>query len=162
MRKIALGILVVTIFSGCSLITEFDDPGTLYSLDGNIPNDNITVSLANLPNAVLTIALKNPLPDGDDIEGLVGDEIGLVVKNKESQNNFNLTQGTLVEDQPNEPGEYRITIDGDRTTLTFVFTNDIDGHALRADVDYEAAISVEPDNGYFAFENFTRDVDVTP
>lgn len=153
--------------AGCSLITDFPDDlldkGT-YSLSANIPEE-LTVSLAQAPVAVLALDLTEPLPgsedDAEEMSALLGDTLSVTVR-RSDQLTADLTQGTLIaaDEKPAEAGEYKIVLNDERDQISIVFFNRIEDMSLHAENEYEARIEVK-ENDYFQSENFTRNVAVT-
>lgn len=153
---------------GCSLITDFDkkaDGGTptpeLYRLSTNL-GTAIDVELQGNGTGMLYLVLATPLPaEGDDAArlALLPDTIGLTVTNTETDVSFELSEGqqatTVI-----SPGDYNVTLDAARTTITIEFFNEIEGASLRVDGSYLAAIDVLA-NDYFVTETFTRNVTVS-
>lgn len=163
-----LFLLVTVISSGCTLITDFPeygDSGTdvLYSLADNVANP-VQVVLINDKDAVISLDLDESLPETSDddsvLEQLLASSITLTLKNKDSGTTVDLTQGTRVKDEPDSPGEYRISTNADRNQISVQFFNQIqNGRSLRADGDYEAVVEVRQNN-YLVAEELSRDVTV--
>jgi len=161
---VALALLAM----GCTAITDFDKPkgdggtdtGGLYSIDDNLTMV-VSVSLMG-NNGELTLSLINPLPAADDttlITMLEDGTLGLNVNNEETNVNFDLVEGQYS-DSISLPGDYNMSLNPERTTLTINFFNEIDGTTLHAGGNYMATITVAS-NSYFVVETFTRDVTVT-
>ena len=151
----------------CSLATEFDESkldggSAYYSLEANIL-EPVDVTLLDNGNAEIALDLAEPLPDAEDstLAALLNSAIHLTVANTETGVTTNLTQGNRTEDEPANPGEYRIIIDDDRGGVSILFRNEtVAGQTLRSDGAYEATVEVTA-NLIFAIENFTRAVDVS-
>lgn len=170
-KTLSLAFVLLWSF-GCSAITSFPadwlddtDTGEKYSLDANIPSDNpVEVQLLDNENARIYLDLLSPLPgEGNDAEmlELLGGTIALTVQNLEGGTTVNLIDGIPSNQEPDEPGEFRLSLNATRTTLTIVFMNEtVDGQSLNPEGDYEAAIDVD-ENDYFTSESFIRDVEVT-
>ena len=160
--------LAATLMS-CTLITNFDDPGDggddeRYSLEANV-EDPVGVVLKNDRDAIITLSLLDTLPKRDDdgsvLEQILSSAITLTLENQSSGATVDLTQGTLVQDVPDQPGEYRITTTTDRDQITVEFFNQIqDGRSLGENGNYEAVVEIM-ENDYLETETFTRDVTVT-
>jgi hypothetical protein len=161
MARISLVILVAALLSACSAITDFDMPpqdGALYSLDTNLP-DAVIVSLGDDGTGSLALALAAPLPETDDatlLGYLTDGTIEIIVNNNATSVSFNLTDGTRVDSTPAAAGEYMLSLDAARTTLTVSFYNEtMTGAALHAGGGYTASFSVIA-NDYFTTESFNR------
>ena len=165
MARKSLIILAAALLSACSAITDFDmppndsDTGTqLYSLDTNLPAI-VTVALPGDGTGAMTLALLAPLPDADDatLLDLLGDgTIEISVQNDATAVSFNLTDGTRVDAAPTSAGQYMLSLDAARTTLTVTFYNEtLSGAALHSGGTYTASFSVTA-NDYFTTEDFNR------
>lgn len=160
MRKSAV-ILAAALLAGCSAITDFDMPPDfeLYSLNENLPAA-VGVTLAGDGTGALSLSLVTPLPAADDatLLALLGDgTFDISVQNVDTGVEFNLTDGTRVEAAPPDAaGEYFLSLDDARTTLTIQFFNETTtGATLHAGGQYAASFDVIA-NDYFVTETFTR------
>jgi hypothetical protein len=175
MMKYKMILLAFVLFGvcGCSLITNFpgdwlDDGGVgeKYSLGTNIDAEiPVEVLLLDNGNARIYLDLTNALPEPEtsdsELLDFLGGTIKLTVENLEGGTTVDLTQGIQVTETPSAAGEYQVSLDGLRTTLTILFRNETEaGQSLHIDGSYAAHISVL-ENDYFVTEEFTRDVEVT-
>ncbi len=160
-RLIALVVMTVFAFSGCSAITNFDKPGNLYSLHQNM-GTVVTVTLSSANNTgILALGFTNPLPEGDSVIllGILDNSITVNVANDDTAVNYNLTEGTRVVETPNETGKYMMTMSADRTTIDISFYNLHANTSIHSGGNYTATITVL-DNDLFVVESLTRSVTV--
>lgn len=159
-RLIALVVTAVFAISGCSLITDFDEPGSLYSLHQNM-GTTVTVTLYSVNNTgTLALGFTEPLPEGDDITLLAILDNSIVVNiENDTGVNYNLTEGTRVLDTPNNSGEYMLALTADRSTIEISFYNLHANTSIHTGGTYVAAITVL-ENDLFEAESLTRNVTV--
>jgi hypothetical protein len=168
-----MGVLLLAVASGCSLITDFDNDGKpegdgapsnpeLYAIDENLTQE-VVVSLDETDIGTLELALDEPLPNADEgdeeLLAMLGSSINVWVKHVEVGTTVDITKGTLVDSTPASPGEYKLSTTPDRKQIDIQFFNEVDGRSLQPHQDYAATIQVI-ENDYFKTENFARDVSV--
>lgn len=159
-RLIALVVTTVFAISGCSLITDFDEPGGLYSLEQNMGAVTVTLFSAN-STGTLSLGFTETLPPGDDFAllALLDNSITVNVANDTGVNYF-LTEGTRVIDTPSNSGEYALTMNEDRSAIAISFYNRHANTSIHSGGNYTATITVISDNDFFVVESLTRSVTV--
>ncbi len=170
-------VLVILMLSvglwGCSVVTDFDDSlldiidtddggaGGEYVLRDVLANP-VTVVVNSDMTATLDLELAQPFPDvaDDEAMGLITKSvITLRVENISTGTDFSLTAGSHV-DTPEGPGQYSITIDEPRTTISIVFYNEINGKSLQVGGSYKGLIAVKENQTNIKIETFEIGVQV--
>lgn len=152
---LVLGLCVAILSGGC------DDPeDNRFRLSEAVDNP-VAVSLTGVLGTVQLVRIDGlPIEPRDQLYNLLDGQISLTVSNPSTGTTVNLTEGELVETTPSAPGEFRVSLVEDMGQLMVVFYNETSTGAVLANgVDYEAAITVSP-NDFFATESFTRQVAV--
>ena len=170
MKQITMMTIVpflILVTTGCSWITDFDgslldtDLPSLYSLSENVANE-IEVELLENGTATISIDLLNPLPeakDSADLLVLLGQTVSLQVEKMTTGVTVNLTDGSRINTQPTSAGQYMLSLEEDRLTVSVIFMNEtVNGKSLDENESYVASISVVTENSFFIEETFTRDV----
>ncbi len=173
---VALSVAVLTL--GCTLATDFDE-GKLeengcdpYRLSEEIEDGTVEVTIQGNGNAVLSLALDNPICgteelkeadlDDEKLAALLGTEIGLVVTNEETGVTANLMDGERTDSTPTAQGQYQISINSDRNQIDIVFRNETKNSlTLHEGGDYLASIEVSEIASFFTSEVITLDVVVS-
>ncbi len=160
-RSMILRIVLVTAFalacgSGC------DEGGDDRVALSGIVSDPVGVDIGLVYGHITLDFSPSPL-DPDDANALetllTQGAVGLSLTNDGTGVSVDLTDGTAVPVEPEQPGEYLAEVSADGTTVTVTFTNSFDGYSLHAGGDYSASIDVAT-NDFFATESFLRQVDV--
>lgn len=159
-KSIALIVATILAISGCSLITDFDKPGNLYSLHQNM-GTTITVTLFSANSTgTLGLGFTQPLPEGDDVTLLALLDASIVVNvANDTTVNYNLTEGTRVTGTPAGSGEYMLAMSADRSTIDISFYNLHANTSLHSGGTYVATITVL-ENDVFEVETLTRNITV--
>lgn len=158
-KQIAITMFALLVASGCTLITDFDDPGNKYSMADNLSSSTVAVTLSSTSGTgTLTMSFTEALPEADDaaLLALLEDAtITVEVTAAESDVNADLTDGTRVDGTPAAAGEYSLTMAEDRMSIGVTFYNEYSGTALHSGGTYTATFSVLS-NKYFKAESFSR------
>jgi len=161
-RLIALVVTAVFAISGCSAITNFDEPGSLYSLEQNMVTA-VTVTLHSVNNTgTLSLGFTESLPEEDNatLLALLDSSITVNIANDDTAVNYNLTEGIQVIDTPNNSGEYMLAMSEDRSTIEISFYNLHANTSIHSGGNYTATITVVSENDLFVVESLTRSVTV--
>lgn len=103
-------------------------------IDGDLASVNVPFSTP-LPSAVED--LEDP---GEELASA----ISMAVRSDESGATVNFTNGTFVGDEPDEPGEFTLTLNAARTQATLTFFNESpNGLTLRTDRTYTVSIAID-------------------
>jgi hypothetical protein len=114
-------------------------------VDHDMLDAGVTVTIAADNTGSVDVPLSVPAPNvpDADIEGALGDAVGLVVTSDETGASADITSGTLVTGTPSAPGEYAWALDGDRDTATLTFYNESPGGlTLKTDRTYTAQFAI--------------------
>jgi len=97
---------------------------------------------------VVRLPFSTPLPSSiDDVEDPgeeIADALTLLIESDETETTASLMDGTLVDDVPDEPGEYSCTVNEERTQATIRFFNESDaGLTVKTDRTYTVMITID-------------------
>lgn len=137
------------LFTGALVATACADGSSAVSIaKGEIDTatvaDGITLRVADGVGTV-SVPMMQPVPDTSDsaLTAELGGATSLIVENPGSGVTADLADGTYVEGEPSQPGQYTWSLNADRDQVIFTFFNETTG-GLQLDVGtkYKATLSV--------------------
>lgn len=142
MKILALLVsLVATVSCGVESVELF----VKGEIDTPALNSGTTVTLANSnTRGTVVVPFVVPVPEVKDatLEKELAVSIGLIVSNDLTGTSVSLTTGTLVDDTPNDVGEFSWVLNDARDEATLTFYNESVVGSLHASADYTAVMTV--------------------
>ena len=136
-----------TISKGEVDVATLEDEGVMVAMAGDV--------------ASITVPFVDPVPmaSASAVESEMSDATSLVVSSVASGSSADLSDGTLVEGEPKEPGEYAWELDEERSEMTLTFYNETaSGLTLKTGSSYRATLSISENDFVVEVPAMTFDI----
>jgi hypothetical protein len=129
-------------------VATLEDEGVMVAMAGDV--------------ASITVPFIDPVPmaSGSAVENEMSDATSLVVSSVASGSSADISDGTMVDGEPTEPGEFSWELDEERSEMTLTFYNETtSGLTLESGSSYRATLAISENDFVVEVPAMTFDIE---